>query len=99
MTHFSDSLWVPDSSLYFKAGEELFLDYEYDPQNCPEWFLQEYLTFLDTLTDEDESHLHSKYAGYLGYLRRYEGFKTGTKAAEKDNIESLSNDFKAFICK
>ena len=88
----------PIATYYIKAGEELFLDYEYDPQNCPEWFLQEYLTFLDTLTDEDEADLHAKYASYLEYLRRFEGFKSGTKA-EKDYIESLSNDFKTFKCK
>jgi hypothetical protein len=23
---------------FVAAGEELFLDYEYDPYNCPDWF-------------------------------------------------------------
>jgi hypothetical protein len=28
------------------AGEELFLDYEYDPYNCPEWFREAIIQVL-----------------------------------------------------
>eukprot|EP00096_Caligus_rogercresseyi_P013242 TRINITY_DN5916_c0_g1_i2.p1 TRINITY_DN5916_c0_g1~~TRINITY_DN5916_c0_g1_i2.p1 ORF type:complete len:280 (-),score=33.01 TRINITY_DN5916_c0_g1_i2:80-919(-) len=55
-----------------KDGEELFLDYEYDPHNCPEWFSSELNTFLSK-NDDDESKIsllarNTKYLRYNEYL-------------------------------
>jgi hypothetical protein len=44
------------------AGEELFLDYEYDPYNCPSWFKDQLVAFKETMTEEQEAKLCRKYA-------------------------------------
>lgn len=48
-----------------KEGQELFLDYEYDPYNCPEWFSQQLIAFKKSMTDEEEAKLNVKYARFV----------------------------------
>ncbi len=46
------------------AGEELFLDYEYDPYNCPPWFQEQLIAFKASMTEEEERTLLEKYARF-----------------------------------
>ena len=48
-----------------RAGEELFLDYEYDPYNCPAWFRDQLIAFKDTMSEEEEATLNTKYARFI----------------------------------
>ena len=72
------SEWISefDNNIFFKigkpcikAGEELFLDYQYDPFNCPDWFLKELDTFIETMTEYENTTLYPKYVNYLKYLK------------------------------
>ena len=48
-----------------EAGEELFLDYEYDPYNCPEWFSDQLIVFKRSMSDEEEAKLSIAYARFV----------------------------------
>ncbi len=48
-----------------KRGEELLLDYEYDPYNCPKWFEQALRDFVEHATDEEVAELNPKYARFV----------------------------------
>jgi SET domain-containing protein len=52
-----------------RAGEELFLDYEYDPCNCPPWFSEalerHVLEARNNGVEEDELALNKKYAKFV----------------------------------
>ena len=52
---------------FVKAGEELFLDYEYDPYNCPEWFKHALEDFVRDASQEDLEQMNSKYKKYVEY--------------------------------
>lgn len=47
-----------------KAGAELFLDYEYDPYNCPDWFRDQLVAFKQSMSEEEEAALSPKYARF-----------------------------------
>ena len=47
------------------AGEELFLDYEYDPYNCPEWFRDALKDFVKSATQEEREALGKKYDKFV----------------------------------
>ena len=51
-----------------KAGEELTLDYEYDPNNCPDWFREALTTFLSNISEEQLGNLNSKYFSLISQL-------------------------------
>ena len=59
------------------AGEELFLDYEYDPYNCPEWFRDALFAFLDEAGPEARDRLGPKYAKFVEI--EYEGSRGDAK--------------------
>ena len=46
-------------------GEELFLDYGYDPYNCPQWFSTELIAFKKSMTEEEEEKLLLKYQRFV----------------------------------
>ena len=48
-----------------EAGEELFLDYEYDPYNCPEWFSEQLIAFKQSMTEEEEDGLLPRYKRFV----------------------------------
>ena len=48
-----------------RAGEELFLDYEYDPYNCPEWFKSALEEFVGRAKPEELEALNNKYQKYV----------------------------------
>ncbi len=48
-----------------EAGEELFLDYEYDPYNCPEWFRDQLIAFKKQKSEEELSELNVKYSRFI----------------------------------
>jgi len=65
------------------AGEELTLDYEYDPYNCPEWFASALREFVASAEEEDLHGLKARYrkfvrqecptvAGRRGLLKEYD---------------------------
>lgn len=55
------------TSKEIKAGEELFLDYEYDPYNCPEWFEVALRSFVATSTEEQLDQLNDRYKKFVKY--------------------------------
>ena len=48
-----------------EAGEEVFLDYGYDPYNCPQWFSEELIAFKQSMTEEEEKALSPSYASFV----------------------------------
>ena len=48
-----------------EAGEELFLDYEYDPYNCPEWFSEQLIAFKQSMTEEEDEALSPRYSRFV----------------------------------
>ena len=48
-----------------KEGEELFLDYEYDPYNCPLWFREQLIDFKESMTEGEEATLNIKYQRFV----------------------------------
>ena len=50
-------------------GEELTLDYEYDPNNCPAWFSQALDAFLSNVNEEQLQNISKKYKDYHEFLR------------------------------
>jgi len=46
-------------------GEELTLDYEYDPYNCPEWFEASLRSFVEEAEDEQLEQLNQKYLKFV----------------------------------
>ena len=49
-------------------GEELTLDYEYDPNNCPAWFSQALDAFLSNVNEEQLQNISKKYKDYHEFL-------------------------------
>ena len=49
-----------------KAGEELTLDYEYDLNNCPEWFKTAFNSYVEDKDNADKiQNLSPKYLSYM----------------------------------
>ena len=48
-----------------KAGEELFLDYEYDPYNCPDWFEPALRNFVKCADDEAKENIARRYHKFI----------------------------------
>ena len=49
-----------------KKGEELTLDYEYDLNNCPEWFKEAFNSYIKETDEEKQQYtLNAKYLNYL----------------------------------
>ena len=48
-----------------KKGEELFLDYEYDPYNCPAWFELALRRFAETSDEEKLEKLNRRYHKFV----------------------------------
>ncbi len=48
-------------------GEELTMDYEYDPYNSPEWFSQAVKAFVQTASEEELENLNVKYDRFVRY--------------------------------
>ena len=52
---------------FVAKGQELTLDYEYDPNNCPQWFSQALHAFLKVANDEQLHTMNKKYKAYYEY--------------------------------
>ncbi|TRY63804.1 hypothetical protein TCAL_15195 [Tigriopus californicus] len=50
-----------------KTGDELFLDYEYDPYNCPEWFEGALRSFVGDSSEEQLDHLNDRYKRFVSH--------------------------------
>ena len=48
-----------------KKGDELTLDYDYDPNNCPGWFKEAFIQFAETADEETRQKMNPKYLNYL----------------------------------
>ncbi len=57
------------------AGEEVTMDYEYDPYNCPEWFRKALLDFVAGASEENLEKLNSKYDRFVRSECRMEGHR------------------------
>ncbi len=47
------------------AGEELTMDYEYDPYNCPDWFVEALARFAESATDDELDQMNPKYDRFV----------------------------------
>ena len=81
-----------------KAGEELTLDYEYDPYNCPEWFEYALRNYLRTTPKDSLEGLNPKYHRFafneFGIRLRKKsfslnGFEEGSSPSTADYGKSL----------
>lgn len=46
-------------------GQELTLDYEYDPYNCPEWFKLALTSFVEASDEDALANLNPKYLPFI----------------------------------
>jgi len=65
---------------FIKAGEELFLDYEYDPYNCPRWFREELIKHIQSLSPDNLDELAEKYQRF-----KVDDFLPGGKYEHEDD--------------
>ena len=54
---------------FVAKGEELTLDYEYDPFNCPGWFKEALLAFMDVMTEDQFHGLNKKYKYFIDSIK------------------------------